>query len=100
MTIEERAFASMSTRKREQIDNNAPKEKFIGDVYINGYCNGAKEQRQIDIEKAVKVYTNELRQTIDLLNKVGEMYDIDKLGEILSFEGCVKDFRKAMEEQV
>lgn len=97
-TIEERAFASLITRKREQIDNNAPKEKFIGDVYINGYIAGATEQRQIDIEKAVKVYTNELQQTIDLLNKVGEMYDIDKLGEILSFEGCVKDFRKAMEE--
>lgn len=64
-----------------------------------GYIQGATEQRQIDIEKAVDVYTNELRQTIDLLNKVGEMYDIDKLGEILSFEGCVKDFRKTMKEE-
>ena len=42
-TIEERAFASMVTRKREQIDNKAPKEKFMCDVYMNGFKNGANE---------------------------------------------------------
>ena len=55
------------------------------------------EFKQEMIEKACEVYKKELREIMNVLNTVGEMRDIDKLGEILSFEGCVKDFRKAME---
>lgn len=42
-TLEEKAFASMATRKREQISNNTSPEKFIGDVYCNGFKNGYAE---------------------------------------------------------
>lgn len=80
MTIEQRAFASLETRKREQIDNNAPKEKFIGDVYINGYYNGAKEQRKIDINNA-----------ITFLRQYGE-------GDFSCWEEFEYVFRKAIEK--
>ena len=82
----------------------------ISDAYIKG----ATEQKAIDdeeyrkdmryigvkreelIEKACNVYANELKQIVDLLNKHG-IYDLE---EILSFEGCVNDFREAMEDQI
>lgn len=57
----------------------------------------AKEQRKIDIDKACDVYAKELKDIIIILNKVGEMRGIEELGEILSYEGCIRDFRKAME---
>lgn len=60
----------------------------------------ATEQRKIDIEKACDVYKNELTQIIDLLNKFGENYGIDKLGELLSFDGCVKDFKEELEKEI
>jgi len=56
------------------------------------------EQKTIDIEEVVSTYAHELEEIIDVLNKIGINYNIDKLGEILSVEGCVKDFRKAMED--
>ena len=71
------------------------------ECWRNGYIRGATEQEAITeremIEKACEVYKKELREIMNLLNTIGEMRHIDELGEILSFEGCVKDFRKALE---
>lgn len=59
----------------------------------------ATDQRKIDIEKACDVYSKELKEIINILNKVGEMRGIEELGDILSYDGCLRDFRKAMEEK-
>lgn len=88
MTIEERAEKYASPFSRSE-------QHFAEECYIAG----ATEQQQIDIYNACDVYRNELQEIINLLDKVGENYNIEKLGEILSLDGCVNDFRKAMEEQ-
>lgn len=72
------------------------KEYFNNEAYNIGYEDGCKDQ----LNKACEVYSEELRQIINILNTVGEMRGIEELGDILSFEGCVRDFRKAMEEQL
>lgn len=68
------------------------------ECWRNGYIRGASEQEEISkremINKACEVYKKELREIMNILNTVGGMRDID---DILSFEGCVKDFRKALE---
>lgn len=86
MTIEERAEKYASPFSSSE-------QHFAEECYIAG----ATEQHQSNIDKACDVYRNELQQIIELLDKIGENYNIEKLGEILSLEGCVKDFRKAME---
>lgn len=59
----------------------------------------ATEQKKIDIEKACEVYRKELSEIISIFNRIGkELCGIDELGETISLEGCIKDFRKAMEE--
>lgn len=61
------------------------------------YCFAEEDVR----EKAIKVYENELREIIAILNKIGkDLFNIEEMGEIISFEGSVKDFRKAMEASV
>lgn len=50
-------------------------------------------QKAIDIDKACEVYENELREIVRLVNALRE-----GVGDCISIEGCVKDFRKAMEK--
>ena len=69
------------------------------DNYYEGYIICAEDQRRIDIENACDVYAEELTEIINTINLVGEQYHIDKLGEVLYFEGCMKDFRKKMESK-
>lgn len=57
-----------------------------------------EEQRKIDIDDACEAYRKELSEIINIFNRLGkELYNIDELGELISLEGSVKDFRKAME---
>lgn len=42
-------------------------------------------------------YRHELNEIVSLFNKVGDMHNIKELGEILSVEGCVRDFAKLIE---
>ena len=104
------------TRIRKLIENNMTKtieerardySHRIGcsDFYCaglgKGYFDGATDQRKIDIDKACEVYQKELYEIIKLLSQFGaNLYNIDKLGELISLDGCVKDFRKAMEEDL
>lgn len=53
----------------------------------------ATEQKAIDIDKACEMYEMELRQMIRILNEVK-----NGAGELISVEGSVILFRKAMEE--
>lgn len=74
-------------------------EECGADEYRRGYLGGAKEQRQIDIEKACEVYRQELSEIKKLLNMIGkDLYNANELGEVIHLEGCVKDFRNAMEK--
>lgn len=59
-------------------------------------CN---EQKNRYINKACEVYRKELKEIIDTFNTLGkQLYNINDLGELISLEGSVKDFRKAMKE--
>lgn len=63
----------------------------------DGYIKGATEQRAIDIDKACEIYRKELSEIINIINHLGkELYDIDEIGELISLEGSVNDFIKAM----
>lgn len=62
-----------------------------------GYVRGATEQKAIDIEKACDVYRNELQELLDIFTRYGEMRGIEQLGDIISIDGSVLEFRKAME---
>lgn len=53
----------------------------------------AAEQKSIDIDKACLVYEKELREIVRVVNVLRK-----GVGDCISIEGCVKDFRKAMEE--
>lgn len=91
MTIVERALAY-----RDDVRNG---KHGIYNTITDAYYVGATEQHKIDIEKACEVYRKELLEIIETLNKVGkQLYNVDELGELISLDGCVKDFRKAMEE--
>lgn len=59
---------------------------------------GAVEQRNIDIEKACEVYECELKEVLNLFKIYGEMKGIKDLDEMISLDGCIRDFRKSMEE--
>lgn len=63
-TLEEKAFASMVTRKREQISNNAHSERFMGDVYCNGFKNGYLEHEKIAMKAFCKVCSFEQEECI------------------------------------
>lgn len=82
-----------SENRIEEYENELIKyhNTIIGDMV---YCIPTAKQM---IEKACELYKKELREIIDTFNKIGEMRGINELGDILSFEGCVKDFIKAME---
>lgn len=70
-TLEEKAFASMATRKREQISNNAPPERFMGDVYCNGFKNGYSEGYK-DAMQIERIPSDEMIiKIINLYNKFG-----------------------------
>lgn len=77
---------------KEGMDMEKTKREL--DIHADGYRKGYKDA----INKACEVYGRELQEIIDLFNKFGECKGIDELGDLLSFEGCMKDFRKAMEE--
>lgn len=63
----------------------------------DGYIKGATEQQAIDIDKACEIYRKELSEIISTFNHLGKrLYDIDELGELISLEGSVNDFRNAM----
>lgn len=49
------------------------------------------------VDKACEIYRKELSEIISTFNHLGKrLYDIDELGELISLEGSVNDFRKAM----
>lgn len=73
-------------------------EEGITSAELAHQLYGAKCQKKIDLDKAVEVYTNELHQIIKIVNGIGEMYGAKELGEVFSVEGCIEDFRKAMED--
>ena len=75
-------------------------EEGITSAELAHQLYGAKCQKKIDLDKAVEVYTNELHQIIGIVNGIGEMYGAKELGEVFSVEGCIEDFRKAMEESL
>lgn len=88
VSVEEAAekFASVFVRSEQH---------FAEECYIAG----ATEQHKIDIQKACEVYRKELLEITSVFNKVGkEFYNANGLGEIISVEGSVADFRKAIEE--
>lgn len=88
MTIEELEDKILSGDFDEYTLNN----------YRSAICS---DQREIDIEKACSIYRNELVSIIDIFNKFGkELYYINELGELISLEGSLKDFRKAMEDKI
>lgn len=90
--IEERAKEYVNA---SLYDNSVTRKQYSYRAYIKG----AIEQKQIDIEKACEVYRKELLEIIEILNKTGKpLYNVDELGELISLDGCVKDFRTAMEE--
>lgn len=90
MTIEERGKAYM----HGDIDSHP-----VRLAMYNAYVDGAKDQKQIDIDKACDVYRKELEEIIGIFNRIGkDLYGIEELGELIHLEGSVKDFRKAMEE--
>lgn len=63
----------------------------------DGYIKGATEQQEIVIDKACEIYRKELTEIINIFNHLGkELYDIDELGELISLEGSINDFIKAM----
>lgn len=97
MTIEERAKEYAT-----KIVGGEYHGGFKGEVWLDRYAiytEVATEQKQIDIEKACEVYRKELLEIIETLNKAGkQLYNVDELGELISLDGCVKDFHKAMEE--
>lgn len=71
------------------------------DILIESMEYIAEIQRKKDIEKAWEAYRKELTDIIAIFNKLGkELYNINELGELISLEGSLKDFRKAMEEEL
>lgn len=62
------------------------------------YIIGANEQRAIDIEKACETYREELKAVIVLFNKLGQRLGCEELGEIISLETSVKEFREKLEK--
>lgn len=105
-TLEEKAFASMATRKREQISNNVPPERFMGDVYCNGFKNGYRaavteipaQETIIKIINLVLEFTKEniVRENVspivqEYIDKITELTDNsepadnDKLLELLRY---------------
>lgn len=72
-------------------------DEYTLDEYRAKICN---EQKNHYINKACEVYRKELSEIISLLNKFGKkLYGINMLGELISLDGSVNDFRKAMEEE-
>lgn len=53
----------------------------------------ARKEKQM-IDKACEVYENELREIVRVVNGLRK-----GVGDCISIEGCIKDFRKAMEGQ-
>lgn len=75
--------------------NDVKPTNMKADFYIAGHIKG--QQRMI--EKACEIYRKELSDVIEIFNRLGkELYNINELGELISLEGSVKDFKKAMEE--
>lgn len=47
--------------------------------------------------KICEIYRKELSEIISTFNHLGKrLYDIDELGELISLEGSINDFREAM----
>ena len=94
---------SIEGRAKEYADNyivgdSAVIADLLHKVAEESYTTGASEQHKFDVVKACDVYAKELKEIISILNKIGEMRGIEELGDILSFNGCIRDFQKAMEE--
>lgn len=96
-TLEEKAFASMVTRKREQIDNNASPEQFIGDVYCNGFKNGYRaaiaeipaQETIIKISNLILEFTKEYISQKNISPIVQEY--IDKATELMDSNESIDD---------
>lgn len=52
----------------------------------------AKKQREIDTQQAIEVYKHELKEIVATINRFSK----DNIGEVISIEGSVKDFEKAL----
>lgn len=92
-TIEERAKEWADVLINTD-SNHATQDIAIAEL---SYMEGATEQQVIDIDKACEIYRNELSEIISTFNHLGKrLYDIDELGELISLEGSIDDFRKAM----
>lgn len=108
-TIEERAIAAFNAiNEREykcalaesqvskQLYEQVKKEYSIAQ---NAFVQGVMYQRKIDIEKACEVYREELSRMMSTFGHIEiGMFDVYELADMVSLEGSVKDFRKAMEE--
>lgn len=91
-TIEERGTHA------DIADNYIPNFKKIEVHQVYDACDAVAEyQKAIDIEKACDVYRNELQELLDIFTRYGEMRGIEQLGDIISIDGSVLEFRKAME---
>lgn len=85
---------------KERAEEYADKTWMADDLFSaceDGYIKGATDQRAIDTDKACEIYRKELSEIISTFNHLGKrLYDIDELGELISLEGSIDDFRKAM----
>lgn len=85
-TIEERAKEVMKTYQFDEEHHS------LEVVCRRLYIQGAKEQRDINIQKAVEIYEHELKEIVAVINRFSK----NKVGDVISIEGSVKDFEKAM----
>lgn len=91
----------MTPQQIEQMRiNSCRKGLTMYGEYVAGAMDASEWQRKHDIDKACEVYRKELKEIIDTFNTLGkQLYNIEELGELISLEGSVKDFRKVIEEE-
>lgn len=94
-TIEERALEWAHVLV--SVNSRPATSELLTQIAEMSYSQGATEQQAIDIDKACEIYRKELSEIISTFNHLGKiLYDIDELGELISLEGSINDFRKAM----
>lgn len=87
-TIKERAYEAVGKPLPKEGEMYVPHMlKVEESTFVNGYIKGAKEQRDIDTEKACEWLNANWRKYIDT--------DAD---DMIRFSGWKNDFKKSMEE--